>query len=279
MNTLSLLPQVQRAMQEANFFPEKRFSQNFLIDESAVHSLVRAGELSQNDCVLEIGGGTGTVTEELCKTSSKVICVEIHSKLASYLSKKFSKHSNVSIIQGDFTKLNLDELLYNKVVSSPPYAIADDIMFSLFSKPFEKGVFIWQTEFAQKLVALSGTGEYHPLSVLTGIFYHSSIIQKIPPNSFYPSPQSFSSIVVLDAKKNPPKIPDIKSFIFFVRTLFRFRNKKVRNALEYYFSEKKISEDKKKAWKKISGMNDILNEKVFLSEPESFVHLFNEVRK
>ena len=116
-------------MVEAGFYPEKKYSQNFLIDDNVVHALVAQAHLSPGDRVLEIGTGTGTVTHAIAETGAFVVSVEIRPELVEYSQKKLAGKKNVTFIEGDILGVQLEKVSFTKVVCSPPYAIADDIMY------------------------------------------------------------------------------------------------------------------------------------------------------
>ncbi|MFH0970369.1 MAG: 16S rRNA (adenine(1518)-N(6)/adenine(1519)-N(6))-dimethyltransferase RsmA [Candidatus Diapherotrites archaeon] len=269
---------LQRSMVEAGFFPEKRYSQNFLIDERVVRKLVDSASLTMGDCVIEIGGGTGLVTEIMAQTPARITTIELHAGLAAYLKKKFSGMKNVTVIEKDFLQVDLNRVPFNKVVASPPYAISDDIMYKLFQHGFERGSFIWQMEFAEKMLSPPGSGEYHPLSVIAQHFYDGMILSRISPTSFYPVPNHFSGLLVLKRRKKIPRLESFPVFVSLLKTLFRFRNKTMENALKQLRKHP------------VKGLNHELlenavrerklgGEKVFLVEPEDFVRIFHDAIK
>ncbi len=267
--------ELHRAMLSAGFFPEKRFSQNFLMNEAVVKALVDAAELKKSDSVLEIGAGTGIITREILKHPIKEVhAIEVHDRLIPLLKKSFENDSRVRILGEDFLQTDLHAISFTKVVSSPPYAISDDIMYALFRKGFSIASLVWQLEFAEKLLAPPGSGEYHALSVLCQNAYNGTILQKISPQSFYPSPQQFSAILVLKRKKKVLEPSNYDSFVKFLKTIFRFRNKTISNVLnqaQRHFPIPKSAEKIQEVLRKMK-IDDV---KLFLLEPEEIVKLFN----
>jgi 16S rRNA (adenine1518-N6/adenine1519-N6)-dimethyltransferase len=268
--------ELQKAMMEAGVFPEKKYSQNFLVNDEIVHELVASASLTDKDHVLEIGGGTGIVTRELSNTPARVTSVEFHTPLAQYLKKKFANTKNVSILEKDFLQVDLSTIPFTKVVAAPPYAISDDIMYALFAHGFSRASLIWQLEFAEKILAPPGSSEYHPLSVIGQYFFDGKIARKVTPKSFYPIPNHFSALLVLNARKKAVRFKDYPIFVSWLKTIFRFKNKTVNNA---------ISQMEKNP---VKGMNmqhsrdairdsELSEEKVFLLEPEEFVELFEMI--
>ncbi|QQR93133.1 MAG: ribosomal RNA small subunit methyltransferase A [Candidatus Iainarchaeum archaeon] len=270
------LESLHRDLLSANVFPEKRFSQNFLINPEILDLLVEKADISPKDHVIEIGGGTGVVTQKIAETNARVTVLEVHPKLIPFLQKKFASHKNVDVIGKDFLHVELDSIPFTHVCCSPPYAIADDIMLGLFHHGFKTASMVWQMEFAEKLIAPPGSQSYGPLSVICQYFYDGTIAKKISPQSFYPSPQQFSAILVLKARKKVVKLSDYDLFVLFLRTLFRFKNKTVLNAVQHTIKHLKAEKNEEKILKIVKEM-DWEDLKVFLLEPEELVELFEEV--
>ncbi len=278
MNVLNPFEQLQNELIQARVFPDKRFSQNFLISTEWVQLLVEKAQINSRSHVLEIGAGTGTVTQALAETGAHIIALEVHPKLILFLQKKFQNKKNVHILGKDFLHVDLKSIPFTHVCCSPPYAIADDIMLGLFEHGFRHASMIWQAEFAEKLLATPGSQSYGPLSVLCQYFYNGEIVKKISPQSFYPSPQQFSAILVLHARKKIDSIPEYNKFVLFLRTLFRFKNKTVSNAITHALQHLHAEKNKKEILEIVKEMEwDDL--KVFLLEPEELVELFESVRK
>ena len=273
MSALSQIESLHRDLLHAGVFPSKRFSQNFLIEDEAVNLLVKNARIDSHSHVLEIGAGTGAVTQALAATGATITAMEVHPKLIGFLQKKFAETKNVHILGKDFLHVDLQTIPFTHVCCSPPYAIADDIMLGLFQHGFQHASMIWQYEFADKLLATPGSKDYGPLSVLCQYFYEGEISKKISPQSFYPSPQQFSAILSLHARKRIKPIPDYKKFVLFLRTFFRFKNKMVPNAMQKTLPHLKAEKQNEIILKKVQELK--LHEiKVFLLEPEEIVKLY-----
>lgn len=272
------LQELQKAMLEAGFFPEKKYSQNFLIDEESLAALIASAKLTPKDRVLEIGGGTGIVTQGIADTGAHVTTVELHSNLAHFLRNKFEGVKNVEIVEGDFLQTNLANVDFNKVVASPPYAISDDIMYGLFAHGFAHASLVWQLEFAEKILAPPGSSEYHPLSVLGQYEYESMLVKKISPKAFFPVPNHFSAILSLDRKKKITPISNHLLFVAWIRTLFRFKNKTLSNAGKQ-LEKNPVKGVNPAAFDAAIRELEMENEKVFLLEPEDFVELFEAMQE
>lgn len=275
---MNRLDDLQKDMVRAGFFPEKRYSQNFLIDEQSAVDAVSAARVTSKDRVLEIGAGTGFVTEKIVEKAGHVYAVELRPELCNVLREKFSKNEKVEIIERDFLALELSKVDFNKIVAAPPYAISDDIMYALLERGFEHASFIWQFEFAEKILSPPGSSEYHPLSVISQYQYDGEIVRKVTPKSFFPVPNHFSAILALHARKKRPTIPDFPVFVSWLKTLFRFKNKTVSNAAKQLEKNPVHGISREKFLRVIQEM-DVSDEKIFLLEPEDFVELFSRTRE
>ena len=129
----------------------RRKGQNFLVDRDVLSRIADYAELNPTDRILEIGAGTGNLTEVLSRRAGRVYAVEVDSGLAAGLKGRFA---NVVVISGDALKVELPD--YNKVVSNLPYQISSKITYRLLSKPFDLAVLMYQKEFAKRLIACAG---------------------------------------------------------------------------------------------------------------------------
>ncbi len=203
----------------------KKKGQHFLIDRAALERIAQYAELCKEDRVLEIGAGTGNLTEVLAERSSCVYAVEIDPHLAMGLQGKFQ---NVRVIKGDALEIELPD--YNKIVSNLPYQISSKITYRLLSRPFELSVLMFQQEFAKRLVAPVGSREYGRLAMVAGFFCEAKILEILPRSAFRPVPEVNSAIVRLFPRSVRPDVkPEV--FLKLAEGLFRQRRKKVKKAL------------------------------------------------
>jgi 16S rRNA (adenine1518-N6/adenine1519-N6)-dimethyltransferase len=203
----------------------KKKGQHFLVDRSALERIAQYAELCKEDRVLEIGAGTGNLTEVLAQRSSCVYAVEIDPHLAMSLQGMFQ---NVRIIKGDALEIELPD--YNKIVSNLPYQISSKITYRLLSRPFELAVLMFQQEFAKRLVAPVGSREYGRLAMVAGFFCEAKILEILPRSAFRPVPEVNSAIVRLLPRSVRPDVkPEV--FLRLAEGLFSHRRKKVKKAL------------------------------------------------
>lgn len=271
---MSRLDELQHAMVRAGFFPEKKYSQNFLVDEQTAEDLTNAASLNTNDRVLEIGAGTGFITEKIAQKCAHVYAVELRPELCNVLREKFAGNKKVEIVERDFLSIDLSTINFSKIVAAPPYAISDDIMYQLFERGFTQASIIWQFEFADKILSPPGSSEYHPLSIIAQYQYDGQIVRKVTPKSFFPVPNHFSAILVLRAKKKRPPIENYPVFVSWLKTLFRFKNKTTLNAAKQLEKNPVKGISREKFARAIKEL-DLTDEKIFLLEPEDFVELYS----
>jgi 16S rRNA (adenine1518-N6/adenine1519-N6)-dimethyltransferase len=204
----------------------RRKGQSFLVDRSVLERIADYAELTPRDVVLEIGPGTGNLTEVLSRRAGQIFAVEVDPGLAADLKGRLE---NVSVIKGDALKLEFPE--YNKIASNLPYQISSKITLKLVTKPFDLAVLMYQREFARRLLAQPGTPKYGRLAMVVGHYAKAELLELVPRRAFLPQPSVGSAIVILRPRPERPVV-DEGIFLRLVTGLFRFRRKKVRNALE-----------------------------------------------
>ncbi len=193
-----------------------------MVDEALIGRLCEYAGVSDGDRVLEIGAGTGNLTEALLERGATVAAVEKNRRFYEYLLKAFPKEKRLKLVCGDATRMALPS--HNKVVSNLPYSISKKITERLIDEGFEKAVLVYQREFARKLVAAPLNTEYRYISVLAQSTCTVEILEDVAPTAFQPQPNVWSSVVRLT-----PKAASDKGFLAFVKELFNLKNKKLRN--------------------------------------------------
>lgn len=271
---MTLFNELQDLMVKYRFRANRKLAQHFVVDQALLEKLVALAELKENDRVLEIGPGTGFLTRELLK-KCPVAAIEKDESLCILLEKEMPK-KNFSLACGDFLEEPLPK--FNKVVSLPPYYHSAGIMYRLLEHGFDLAVLVFQGEFAEKLVAIPGFNEYCALSVLAQQSFDASIAKTVPASSFFPKPKGESAIIVLRAMKKPIAVKDKGLFTLFVKTLFRFRNKNLGNALNQssQFLLPSFGLNKAEFGKRASRLKN-LGEKVDLLPVEGIAEAFNGI--
>jgi 16S rRNA (adenine1518-N6/adenine1519-N6)-dimethyltransferase len=182
-----------------NKFPNKKFGQNFLVDEKVLIDIVEAANLKEEGTVVEIGPGLGVLTEELSKKTGRVIAVEADRELADYLRGR--NFPNTTVITGDALQVEWDLTIEGdyKIVANIPYSITSPLLkkiFSLKKKPSEV-ILLVQKELAERLVAKPKTRARGFMTVLREANAEAEIIRTVKPGSFYPAPQVDSAAIKL----------------------------------------------------------------------------------
>ncbi|MBU0662787.1 ribosomal RNA small subunit methyltransferase A, partial [Candidatus Micrarchaeota archaeon] len=257
------------------FRANPKFGQNFVVDPELIVRAISAAELKKTDSVLEIGAGSGFLTRALLE-HAKVTAVETDKTLCELLQEDLGKNKKFKLICGDFIRAKLPK--FTKVVSFPPYTISSGIIYKLIEHDFKLAVLVFQREFAQKLTAEPGFMEYGPISVVANYFFEPEILERnISPSAFFPRPKTFSALLKLTPKKRFGTVKNEKLFIAFLKSIFRYKNKNLRNALEksWHFlgSGLNIQEDE---FKQISDSLPQSDEKVSLLAVDDLVKIFSK---
>lgn len=219
----------RRILEELKIKPSRRRGQHFVVSEELVETMITAAELSQDDVVLEIGAGLGTLTERLAEKAGKVLAIEVDRKMAQYLEKKF-KGSNVEVIHADILKTPLPPA--DKVVSNLPFSISTPITIKLLKEgAFRRAVLTFQKEVALRIAALPGSRDYGRLSVLVQLLTEPKLLRVFPSYAFYPQPEVDVAVVCLDRRERP-LVNDVEVLEKTARRLFSQRNRVLRKALK-----------------------------------------------
>jgi len=222
--------------------PKKSLSQNFLIDQNIIKKIIKVANIRADDEILEIGPGIGTLTEALLEKGAHVVAIEKDKTFASKL-KETLNSANLQVIEADFLKLPLDDLLHKnmKVVSNPPYGILSPLLAKLFeySDVFSSITLTIQHELAQRMVAKKNEKNYSSFSVFVQFYTECKLLFEVKASSFYPKPKVKSAVIQLTPHKLNKKI-DKKSFHLFVQKAFQQKRKKIVNSLAKSFTKEEI---------------------------------------
>ncbi len=273
---MALFNELQNLMVRYRFAPNKKRGQHFIVNEAVLLKIVELAELKATDTVLEIGSGTGFLTRHL-QQHCTVAAVELDETLCRLLREELPE-KNLQVICGDFLEVQLPR--FNKVVSLPPYGHSAAIMYRLLQHGSELAVLVFQREFVEKLAALPGFKQYNALSVLTQHSFDIEIAQRLEPGCFFPKPEGESCIVKMVKTQRHGRVADKKAFSLFIKSVFRFKNKNLRNALldAYPFFRQAVGV-KEKEFRKKARMLQMQNVKVNLISVREFVQIFNSLSR
>ena len=221
--------------------PKKSLSQNFLIDEKILNLIVDNGNIKSDDIVLEIGPGTGNLTEKIIKKNpSKLIVIEKDKELSKKLKDKFDK--NLIVINDDilncFNKFRFDKPI--KVFGNLPYNISTKILTSFIkidnlSKFFVRFLFVFQKEVADRIVANDNTKQYGRLSILSSWKMNTHKLFDISPKCFFPKPKVWSSLVLFDPKDKIEIINKSENLERITNIFFNQKRKMIKKPMKQLF--------------------------------------------
>ncbi len=236
------------------FVFQKKFGQNFLIDTHVLDKIILAADITKEDFVLEIGPGIGTLTQYLCENAREVVAVEIDKMLIPILGDTLSGYDNVTVINEDILKLDLNELVRErnhnkpiKVVANLPYYITTPIIMDLFERrlPLKNITVMVQKEVADRMQAAPGGKDYGALSLAVQYYAKPYIAANVPPNCFMPRPNVGSAVISLTLHDDTPvQVEDERLLFRMIRASFNQRRKTLVNGLnnspELSFSKEEI---------------------------------------
>ena len=221
---------------------QKKFGQNFLIDENVVEKIVRDAGVTKDDFVLEIGPGIGTMTQILCENAREVVAVEIDDKLIPILTEDtLSWYDNVTVIHEDILKLDIVKLANErnggkpiKVVANLPYYITTPIIMGLFEShvPLDSITIMVQKEVADRMQVGPGTKDYGALSLAVPYYAKPQILLNVPASCFMPRPNVDSAVIQLTRYEKPPvEVADEHLMFRLIRASFNQRRKTMTNSV------------------------------------------------
>lgn len=228
-------------IQKYEFAFQKKFGQNFLIDTHVLEKIIAAAGVTEDDCVLEIGPGIGTMTQYLAEHARSVVAVEIDKNLIPILQETLKEYENITVINDDILKVDINKLTeeYNggrpiKVVANLPYYITTPIIMGLFEGgvPIDNITVMVQKEVAERMQVGPGSKDYGALSLAVQYYADAYIVANVPPNCFIPRPGVGSAVIRLTRHKEPPvEVDDPKLMFKLIRASFNQRRKTLQNGL------------------------------------------------
>lgn len=268
-----------------------KLGQHFLTDRNAAKTIVEAlGDISQ-ETVIEIGPGRGALTELLLDRAGRLITIELDHVLAAQMRLKYSRLTNLEVVEGDFLRMEIPTLLGHKpgllvdrtpdtpvknarVIGNIPYYITSDILLKLFDchEHFDRFVLMMQKEVADRIVAKPGTSEYGLLSATAQLYTRVEKIMTLPPGAFNPPPKVHSVVLRFETepKFNALSVNE-ENFIDFLRLSFGQKRKTLSNNLKARYPDAGL----KSAMKAAGLRGDVRAEALSL---EQAARLFGELQ-
>lgn len=249
---MTKLEQLQSILKKHHLWAKKSLGQNFLVDENALEAIVEAAQLQPSDNVIEVGPGTGFLTEQLIEKVAQVLAIELDEDMVKVLNDRFSGVGNLEIVQEDALKVQIAGLPFlqtpsgspkgggvlqpsslssYKLVANIPYYITSPLIkhFLHSGHPPELMVILMQKEVAEKIC---GKGGKTLLSVQVEVFGEPEVVAQVPRTSFYPSPKVDSAVLRIRPHSEPLVAADQqKAFFRLVKFGYSQKRKKLSNTL------------------------------------------------
>lgn len=223
----------------------KNLGQNFLIDDGALQDIAEGANIGQDDLVIEIGPGLGSLTQLLLEKAKKVICIELDKKMVKILTERFSMYKNLEIINEDILRIDLDKLIKFekekdnsvkniKVVANIPYYITTPIIMKLVENnlDIDSITVMIQKEVAERLIAIPGGKETGAITYTIYYYCEGKKIREVEKSSFIPEPEVTSEVINLKVRKTPAvKVIDKKVMFNIIKSAYMQRRKTLLNSL------------------------------------------------
>ncbi|KAI7748618.1 hypothetical protein M8C21_012418 [Ambrosia artemisiifolia] len=249
-----------KALNSKGRIPRKSLGQHYMLNGEVNEQLVDAANVGDGDVVLEIGPGTGSLTNVLVESGANVLAIEKDPYMAALVNERFSGTNRVKVIQEDFTRCHLRSHLssflgsdysegnsYAKVVANIPFNISTDIVKQLLPMGdiFSEVVLLLQEEAALRMVDSSlKTSEYRPINIFINFYSDPEYKFKVPRANFFPQPKVDAAVVVFRLKQAAgyPQVSSIKSFFSMVNSAFNGKRKMLRKTLQHIKPSSEIEE-------------------------------------
>lgn len=228
---MNILDETKYILNKYNVHPNKKLGQNFLFDEQSLQTI--AQDVTEEDTVIEIGPGLGTLTAILAEKANKVIAIELDGNMVNILKKRFKLYNNVQIIQDDILNVDIDKIAPKaKVVANLPYYITTSIITKLIKTNIKEITILIQKEVAERICAEPGTKKAGAITYFVRYYADSKIIANVPKEYFIPSPEVESSIVkIIKKDKKAVEINNENLFFEIIKINFTQRRKTILNSL------------------------------------------------
>ncbi|HEY4832904.1 MAG TPA: 16S rRNA (adenine(1518)-N(6)/adenine(1519)-N(6))-dimethyltransferase RsmA [Waddliaceae bacterium] len=272
--------ELKQRLRNLNAVPKKKLSQNFLLDGNIIKKIIKLGEVSSNDFILEIGSGPGALTEALLNTGATVFAVEKDRIFAEALTQLEQEGLRLKVFCEDIMTLNLDKALspYTfgkpiKVIANLPYHLTTPIITHLVPQHrlFSTLVIMVQEEVARRFVSKPGSKMYGSITVFLNFYSTSEYAFRVSKNCFYPRPNVESALVKFTLHV-PSNSVDEKEFFGLTRNAFGHRRKMIHNSLEEVYDSKTVQE----ALMRIGKSQHVRAEELSL---EDFLNLYKQLKK
>lgn len=241
---MNLYEETKFLMNKYNIKANKNLGQNFLIDENVINTSIEKSNINEEDLVIEIGPGLGTLTKFLLEKAGRVICVELDKRMINILKERFFLYNNFEVINNDILKVDLKKIIdenkqkYNlknaKIVANLPYYITTPIIMKLLENKIniESITVMIQKEVAERLSEIPGGKNTGAITYTVYYYGETEKLLEVAKTAFIPEPSVTSEVIKINIRKEPPvKVEDEKSFFNLIKIAFLQRRKTLLNSL------------------------------------------------
>lgn len=238
----SVFEETKYLMKKYGITANKSLGQNFLVDDEVVNKIVDSANITNEDLVIEIGPGLGTLTSKLLERAGKVVAIELDTRMVKILNDRFSIYPNFELLHDDVLKVNLHELIsankdkctYIKIVANLPYYITTPIIMKLLEEKLDIDsiTVMIQKEVADRITAIPG--EKYSGAITYSVYYYAipKQICFVSKECFVPSPEVDSEVITLNIRSIPPvEVKDEAMFFKVIKASFMQRRKTLLNGL------------------------------------------------
>ena len=269
---MNLYEETKYIINKYNVNPNKRLGQNFLICEDTINKI--AEEVNDDDVIIEIGPGLGTLTKVLLEKAKKVYAIELDNKMCEILKQRFIAYNNLEIINEDILNIDIDKTIPNaKVVANLPYYVTTSIIMKLLKTKIKDITILIQKEVAERICEKPGNSKAGAITYFVNYYADSQIIKNVGKEEFIPSPKVDSSVVkITKLKKTRVEVNDEKMLFDLIKTNFTKRRKTILNSLSSIIEKEKLQ----KILNDLNIKDNIRGEELTL---EQYAQITNKIKK
>ena len=233
---------LKSVLSESGFGFKKKFGQNFITDKNLLSSIVSRSGVDENDTVVEIGCGAGTLTRAIAERAKRVVAFEVDASLKSVLARTLAGVDNAEVVFKDFLKVNLAELEREigayRVVANLPYYVTTPLICKLLEegKSCKSLTVMVQEEVAERFCAKENTPEYGAITAIIALRANAEIVKRVPRTMFTPRPNVDSAVVKLTIEDGRIAVKDEELYKKVVHAAFLARRKTLENNLVNCFN-------------------------------------------
>lgn len=285
---MNLLEETKLLMKKYKIQANKSLGQNFLIDDEVINDIVNGAEINEDDLVIEIGPGLGSMTALLLERAKKVVCIELDKRMIKILNDRFIAYNNLQIINGDILKINLNELIKEekeknqiknvRIVANLPYYITTPIIMKLLESNLDISniTVMIQKEVADRLIEIPSGKNTGAITYTVYYYCKSKKIREVENTSFIPMPEVTSEVITLELRDKPVvEVANKKVFFNIIKSAYMQRRKTLLNAL-VNTGVFKNKEEGKEILKTLNLDENIRAENLTI---EDFVNIYEEFYK